>query len=51
LRTCGDALKNIRRFIGSDRAGYTASEVIDYLLSGLKRLMPSLQRSEEHAAR
>ncbi|HEX6369678.1 MAG TPA: nitronate monooxygenase [Longimicrobium sp.] len=46
LITSGDALKNIRRFIGSDRAGYTAGEVIDYLLSGLKRTisrgMPSM---------
>ena len=46
LITSGDALKNIRRFIGSDRADYTAGEVIDYLLSGLKRTiargMPSM---------
>ena len=42
LITSGDELKNIRRFIGSDRAGYTAGEVIDYLLSGLTRIMPSL---------
>ncbi|MBW3573013.1 MAG: nitronate monooxygenase, partial [Gemmatimonadetes bacterium] len=51
LITSGDALKNIRRFIGSDRAGYTAGEVIDYLMSGLKRAMPTLQRSEQHAGR
>jgi len=50
LVTSGDELKNIRRFIGSDRAGYTAGEVIDYLLSGLKRLVPGLQHSEEAAA-
>ncbi|HEX5724574.1 MAG TPA: nitronate monooxygenase [Longimicrobiaceae bacterium] len=37
LITSGDELKNIRRFIGSDRSGYTAAEVIDYLLSGLDR--------------
>lgn len=40
LITSGDELKNIRRFIGSDRAGYTAREVIDWLLSGLDRLCP-----------
>lgn len=50
LITSGDELKNIRRFIGSDRAGYSAGEVIDYLLSGLKRLVPSLSCSEEPAA-
>ncbi|HLM68423.1 MAG TPA: hypothetical protein VK358_12880, partial [Longimicrobium sp.] len=48
LITSGDELKNIRRFIGSDRAGYTASEVIDYLMSGLKRCMNALQPA--HAA-
>ncbi|HEX6909922.1 MAG TPA: nitronate monooxygenase [Longimicrobium sp.] len=41
LITSGDELKNIRRFIGGDRAGYTASEVIDYLLGGLERGVPS----------
>ena len=35
LITSGDELKNIRRFIGSDRAGYTAGEVIDWILTGL----------------
>jgi nitronate monooxygenase len=39
LVTSGDELKNIRRFIGSDRAGYTAGEVIDYLLSGIRQMM------------
>ncbi|HEX8695832.1 MAG TPA: nitronate monooxygenase [Longimicrobium sp.] len=39
LITSGDELKNIRRFIGSDRSGYTAGEVIDYLLTGLRRLV------------
>ncbi|HEX2203583.1 MAG TPA: nitronate monooxygenase [Longimicrobium sp.] len=39
LITSGDELKNIRRFIGSDRLGYTAGEVIDYLLTGLRQLM------------
>jgi len=38
LITSGDELKNIRRFIGSDRAGYTAGEVIEWLMSGLDRL-------------
>jgi NAD(P)H-dependent flavin oxidoreductase YrpB (nitropropane dioxygenase family) len=38
LITSGDELKNIRRFIGSDRAGYSAGEVIDWLISGLDRL-------------
>jgi NAD(P)H-dependent flavin oxidoreductase YrpB (nitropropane dioxygenase family) len=38
LITSGDELKNIRRFIGSDRSGYSAGEVIDWLLSGLDRL-------------
>lgn len=50
LITSGDELKNIRRFIGSDRAGYTAGEVIDYLLSGLKRAMPSRVPSMNSAA-
>ncbi|HST58728.1 MAG TPA: nitronate monooxygenase [Longimicrobium sp.] len=48
LITSGDELKNIRRFIGSDRAGYTAGEVIDYLMSGLKRCVNALQPA--HAA-
>ena len=39
LITSGDELKSIRRFIGSDRHGYTAGEVIDYLLTGLRSLM------------
>jgi nitronate monooxygenase len=38
LITSGDELKNIRRFIGSDRAGYSAGEVIDWLMTGLDRL-------------
>jgi nitronate monooxygenase len=38
LITSGDELKNIRQFIGSDRSGYTAGEVIDWLISGLDRL-------------
>jgi len=38
LITSGDELKNIRRFLGSDRAGYSAGEVVDWLLSGLERL-------------
>jgi len=50
LITSGDELKNIRRFIGSDRAGYTAGEVIEYLLSGLKRCMPSRVPSMSSAA-
>lgn len=37
LVTSGDELKHIRRFIGSDRMGYTAAEVIDYLTSGIRR--------------
>ncbi|HEX2092090.1 MAG TPA: nitronate monooxygenase [Longimicrobiaceae bacterium] len=36
LVTSGDDLKFIRRFLGADRAQYTASEVIDYLLSGVR---------------
>ncbi len=40
LITSGDELKNIRRFIGRDRGDYTAGEVIDYLLSGLKQPTP-----------
>jgi nitronate monooxygenase len=35
LITSGDELRNIRRFIGADRQGYTAGEVIDHLLSAL----------------
>lgn len=38
LITSGDELKNIRRFIGSDRSGYTAGEVIDWLMTGFERL-------------
>ena len=45
LITSGDELKNIRRFIGSDRAGYTAGEVIDYLLSGIHGMMSSPPRA------
>lgn len=36
LVTSGDDLKLIRRFLGADRAQYTAGEVIDYLLSGVR---------------
>ncbi|HEU0298216.1 MAG TPA: nitronate monooxygenase [Longimicrobium sp.] len=50
LITSGDELKNIRRFIGSDRGDYTAGEVIDYLLSGLKRAMPSRMPSMSSAS-
>ncbi len=41
LITSGDELKNIRRFIGRDRTAYTAGEVIDYLLSGIRSMVPS----------
>jgi nitronate monooxygenase len=51
LITSGDALKNIRRFIGSDRAGYTAGEVIDYLLSGLKRTVTRVPSMSSTAPR
>ena len=53
LITSGDELKNIRRFIGSDRQGYTAGEVIDYLLTGLRQLMrrePAAESSARAAA-
>jgi nitronate monooxygenase len=50
LITSGDALKNIRRFIGGDRSGYTAGEVIDYLLSGLRRTTPHRVPSMSSAA-
>ncbi|HEX2209780.1 MAG TPA: nitronate monooxygenase [Longimicrobium sp.] len=50
LITSGDALKQIRRFIGGDRAGYTAGEVIDYLLGGLKRLVPKNMPSMSQSA-
>jgi len=49
LITSGDELKNIRRFIGSDRTGYTASEVIDYLMSGIRRWAPRVTCSREAA--
>jgi nitronate monooxygenase len=49
LITSGDELKNIRRFIGSDRSGYTAGEVIDYLLSAMPRLVPELSRRQQAA--
>ncbi|MDB4948109.1 MAG: putative 2-nitropropane dioxygenase [Gemmatimonadetes bacterium] len=39
LITSGDELKNIRRFVGQDRSGYTASEVIDYLMTGIRCTM------------
>jgi len=45
LITSGDELKNIRRFIGSDRSGYSAGEVIDWLLSGLERLCGGSRRA------
>jgi nitronate monooxygenase len=50
LVTSGDELKNIRHFIGSDRAAYTAGEVIDYLLSGLRDLLPDPFQRQETAA-
>jgi nitronate monooxygenase len=50
LVTSGDELKNIRHFIGSDRAAYTAGEVIDYLLSGVRDLLPDLFQRPETAA-
>jgi nitronate monooxygenase len=50
LITSGDELKNIRRFIGSDRSGYTAGEVIDYLLSAMPRLVPELSGRQQAAA-
>jgi nitronate monooxygenase len=50
LITSGDELKNIRRFIGSDRRGYTASDVIDYLLGGVPSVLPSLSRKQQPAA-
>ncbi|HEX6748736.1 MAG TPA: nitronate monooxygenase [Longimicrobium sp.] len=49
LITSGDELKNIRRFIGSDRAGYSAGEVIDWLLSGLERLCHPRASEAKHA--
>jgi nitronate monooxygenase len=36
LITSGDELKNIRRFVGLDRKGYSAAEVVDYLMTGLR---------------
>lgn len=51
LVTSGDELKNIRRFIGSDRAGYTAGDVIDYLTSGLRRLVVRTLKESAPAAR
>jgi NAD(P)H-dependent flavin oxidoreductase YrpB (nitropropane dioxygenase family) len=51
LITSGDELKNIRRFIGSDRTGYSAGEVIDYLMGGIKRLVPSFSCAEQATAR
>jgi len=50
LITSGDELKNLRRFIGADRADYTAGEVIDYLLSGIKNMIPNLQQRSHEAA-
>jgi NAD(P)H-dependent flavin oxidoreductase YrpB (nitropropane dioxygenase family) len=49
LITSGDELKNIRRFIGRDRTAYTAGEVIDYLLSGIRGMVPSFARPERLA--
>ncbi len=49
LITSGDELKNIRRFIGSDRTGYTAGEVVDYLLSGVQRLVPGFSYGRQTA--
>jgi nitronate monooxygenase len=50
LITSGDELKNIRQFIGSDRVGYTAGEVIDYLLSGVRDLLRGAHRHQEQTA-
>ena len=49
LITSGDELRNIRRFIGSDRTGYTAAEVVDYLLTGVKRMVPGFACSHQPA--
>jgi NAD(P)H-dependent flavin oxidoreductase YrpB (nitropropane dioxygenase family) len=50
LITSGDELKNIRQFIGSDRSGYTAGEVIDWLISGLDRLCGGSRRAGASAS-
>jgi NAD(P)H-dependent flavin oxidoreductase YrpB (nitropropane dioxygenase family) len=50
LITSGDELKNIRRFIGSDRVGYSAGEVVEYLLSGVERMVPGFARGCQTAA-
>jgi nitronate monooxygenase len=50
LITSGDELKNIRRFIGSDRFGYTAGDVIDYLLSALPRVFPAPAHAQQATA-
>jgi nitronate monooxygenase len=49
LVTSGE-LKNIRRFIGSDRHGYTARDVIDYLLSAMPAFVPALSRQAQQPA-
>jgi nitronate monooxygenase len=49
LITSGDELKNIRRFIGSDRTGYTAAEVVEYLLSGVQRMVPGFAGAHQTA--
>lgn len=43
LATSGDELKNIRRFLGADRAQYSAAEVIDWLMGGVRRLAHRLR--------
>jgi nitronate monooxygenase len=48
LITSGDELKHIRRFIGSDRAGYSAGEVVDWLLTGIDRLCTRARAALPH---
>jgi nitronate monooxygenase len=50
LVTSGDELRNIRHFIGSDRAAYTAGEVIDYLLAGAREVLPGVFERQHPAA-
>ena len=50
LITSGDDLKIIRRFLGQDRHAYSAGDVLDYLLSGLRTRLGCGNRVEERFA-
>ncbi|HEX2190110.1 MAG TPA: nitronate monooxygenase [Longimicrobiaceae bacterium] len=50
LITSGDDLKLIRRFLGQGRLAYSAGDVLDYLLSGLRERLGGHAGEEERFA-